>query len=416
MAAHQSGLLSVEEALSRVLERVSALPTEPCSLALALGRVLAEDIIADVDNPPFDSSAVDGYAVRAADTLGASPEQPVLLQSIGEGHAGSVPLFRVEAGTCARTMTGAPVPEGADAMVMVEDVRVTPAGVEITRPCKPGSHIRCRGEDVTRGATVLRAGAALLPGEIAALAAMGRTRPLCHRRPRVAVISTGDEVVPAEATPGPGQIRDSNQHLLAAMATVAGAEVVFQGHVPDDFERICGLLNQLTSSASVQRPDAIVAAGGVSVGDRDFVRPAVEKLGSLELWRVRMKPGKPVAIGTIGNTLVFGLPGNPAGAYVAFELFVRPALQRMQGHRSVARPHITATLLEPIRRKPGRREYYRAQVLAEDGRLHARPLERQGSGMLTSMLNVNGLVIAEENAEVLNAGDSVSVLLLGPPA
>jgi molybdopterin molybdotransferase len=415
-------MLTVEEALNKILAGIAALPAERVPLLQALGRVLAEDIFADIDNPPFDNSAVDGYAVIAADTIGASPTSPVSLQELGEVTAGSVSEQIVIPGTCIRVMTGAPMPRGANAMVMREDIREDPAtgGAEkyvlVLEAAQVGDHVRRAGEDVKRGQRVLEAGTLIGSAEIAMLAAMGQAEVSCIRKPRVAVFSTGDELVEVSVKPGPGQIRDSNRYTLAALVGEAGGELHSMVHLPDDPDATEAAFRTAAGLAGSVPADVIVTSGGVSVGDRDYVKPALEKLGSLDLWRVKMKPGKPVAYGRIKDTIFFGLPGNPISTMVTFELFVRPALLKMAGHRELSRTRVQATLTDGISHHPGREEYVRALVTWNDGRYIAQPTGAQGSGVLTSMLGANGLLKIPEASEGLSAGDPVEILLISMPS
>ncbi|HLV81429.1 MAG TPA: gephyrin-like molybdotransferase Glp, partial [Chthonomonadaceae bacterium] len=406
-------MLPVEEALTTILRRVKRLPVERMPLLDSLGRVLAEDVAADIAVPPFDNSAVDGYAVRAADTASARTEARVHLRVLSEVVAGTPAAVPVAPGTAARIMTGAPVPPGADAIVMVEDTRNLGAEVEILQAAQRGQHVRHAGEDVARGSIVLRAGARIRAAEIAMLATLGRASVPVFRPARVAVLSTGDEVVEIEegVAPPPGKIRNSNAYALAALVREAGAEVHARLHVPDDLAATEAALRQCVESGA----DAIVSAGGVSVGDRDFIKPALERLGRLDLWRVAMKPGKPLAFGSIGETLFFGLPGNPVSALVTFELFARPAIFKMAGRREedLQRPAVQAIVAEPVAHVPGRREFVRAITTAEGGRFVTRPTGAQGSGILHSLLLANSLLVIPEDSTGLAPGQAATVLLTG---
>lgn len=403
---------TVEEALEAILGRVKQLPVERIALLDSLGRVLAEDVAADIAVPPFDNSAVDGYAVRAADTAGAQPDSPVRLRTLPEVPAGALAAEPVVEGTAARIMTGAPVPSGADAIVMVEDTCCAEGSVEILQAAQPGQHVRYAGDDVTPGSVVLRTGTRIHAAEIAMLATLGRAIVPTFRPARVAVLSTGDEVVDIVegVPPPPGKIRNSNAYALAALVREAGAEVHSRLHIPDDLAATEAALRRCVESGA----DVIVSAGGVSVGDRDFIKPALERLGRLELWRVAMKPGKPLAFGSIGKTLFFGLPGNPVSALVTFELFVRPTLGMMAGRQAadLKRPVIQATVTEPVSHAPGRREFVRAVTTSEDGRFVTRPTGAQGSGILHSMLGANSLLVIPEDSLGLTPGQTATVLLL----
>lgn len=406
---------TVEEALEIILGQVRRLPAERTPLLETPGRILAEEIAADIDVPPFDNSEVDGYAVRAADTAGASADAPVVLRSLADIPAGAVGAVVVTPGTAARIMTGAPIPPGADAVVMVEATQATQDhSVATLTAMAAGEHIRRAGEDIARGTVVLSEGATIRSGTIALLATMGRTSIATVRRPRVAVISTGDEVTEPEegVIPPLGKIRNSNLATLAALVREAGAEVHSMTHIPDDPEATEATLRAFGDP--LHGVDVIITAGGVSVGDRDFVKPAVERLGRLDLWRVAVKPGKPLAFGAIGETLFFGLPGNPASALVTFELFVRPTLRKMAGHaeHDLHRIQLRARLEAPIRHTPGRREFVRAVTTAEAGRLVTRPAGAQGSASLASMAAANSLCVVPDESGDLAAGCEVAVLLL----
>ncbi len=403
---------TVEEALSQILKAVKPGGTQRTPLLESLGLVLAEGIVSDIPIPPFSNSAVDGYAVRAEDTLGADRLRPVILKEAGEILAGQVSQESVASGTAMRIMTGAPIPPGADALVMIEDcVRLSGNRVEIHEAAESGRHVRLQGEDIRQGEVVLSQGTLIRPAEIAMLATMGRSNVLTYRKPRVAVISTGDEVVEIETgiIPPPGKIRNSNRYALAAMVIEAGGIIHSLTHIPDDLEKTKEALRMCAEA------DVIVTAGGVSVGDRDYVKPALEALGTLELWQVAMKPGKPLAFGRIGHTLFFGLPGNPVSAMVTFELFVRPALWKMAGRaeKLLTRMQVQAKLTHSIRHAPGRREYVRVSTFERDGELFATPTGAQGSGILRSMTLSDSLLIIPAEYEDMDAGEQAIVILTG---
>jgi molybdopterin molybdotransferase len=408
-------MLTVDQAMDAILKRVRRLDTETVSLADSLGRVLGEDVTADTPMPPFDNSAVDGYAVNSTDVGPASPDSPRVMRVLGEIPAGGAPDFVVGAGTAVRIMTGAPMPRGANSVVMVEDTTSEEDdAVTVMAQTRPGENVRYAGTDVARGALVVHSGSRIRPAEIAMLAAAGRARVTVHRPPRVAVVSTGDEIVEIVdgVLPPPGKIRNSNRHALAAMVRECGAVVCCETHIPDDPESTEAVLAACAGPDC--RADAVVTAGGVSVGDRDYVRPAVEKLGTLDLWRVAMKPGKPLAFGAIGEALFFGLPGNPVSAMVTFELFVRPALLRMAGRGSsdLWRRQVQAILTVSLPHSPGRREYVRAITVAHNGRFITQPTGAQGSNLLRSMTAANSLIIVPQDSPGLEPGGMVQVILL----
>jgi molybdopterin molybdotransferase len=408
-------MLTVEEALEKILAGIGPLPMERVALPLALGRTLAEDIAADIDLPPYDNSAVDGYAVRAQDTSGATADHPVVLRTLTDIHAGEIARETVARGMAARIMTGAPVPAGADAVVMVEDTTQNSDGtVAILEAAQPEQHVRRAGRDVRRGTQVLKAGIPIRAAEIGLLATVGRAQVPVYRAPRVAVVSTGDEVVEIMegVAPPPGKIRNSNRYTLAALVREVGATLQSEQHLPDALEETVAALRLCADP--LHGADVIVTAGGVSVGDRDYVKPALEELGTLELWRVAMKPGKPLAYGRIGRTLFFGLPGNPVSALVTFELFVRPALWKLAGLAAdrLARPQVQAIVTEPIPHTPGRREYVRAITTMQEGCYLTCPTGGQGSGNLHTLALANSLLVVPQDAPGLDAGDTATVLLL----
>jgi len=405
---------TVEEAWAAIMEQVRRLPTEQVPLLQAAGRVLAEVVCADTDLPPFDNSAVDGYAVQAGDTVGAMPERPCRLRTLEAVPAGALAMQTVQRGTAARVMTGGPLPPGADAMVMIEDTDASEAGwVEIRAEARAEQHVRRQGQEMRRGDRALDAGTPLRPAEVGMLATLGFATVPVFRQARVAVVTTGDEVVDIVAgkLPPPGHIRNSNRYMLAALVQEAGATLHSLTHVRDDLEATEAAFRTL--SAPDTGADVILTAGGVSVGDRDFVKPALERLGRLDLWRVAMKPGKPLAFGRIGDTLFFGLPGNPVSAGVTFELFVRPALWKMAGRTDLERPKVQAILTHPLTHIPGRREYVRAVTRSEQGRFVTTPTGAdQGSGVLSSLTAANSLLIVPTEAGTLAAQSVVEVILL----
>lgn len=457
-------MYTVEESLKKILASVAVMSAAYVALADSPGHTLAEDVYADIPLPPFTNSAVDGYAVRAGDTTDANERTPLPLVCIEEIPAGAWPARTVRRGECARIMTGAPLPPGADAVVMVEDTRgESEEGkrrreeeergkggekerVLILEAARAGQHVRFAGGDAQAGERMLAAGELIRAAQIGLLAQMGRDRVMVTRLPRVAVISTGDEVVEIASgvIPPQGKIRNSNGYALEALVREAGAIVHSRRHIGDDLIATQAALRRCAfgkGNREENRPedrakedgrrktegawledaapdndiaDVIVTAGGVSVGDRDFVRVALESMGTLELWRVAMKPGKPVAFGRIGRTLFFGLPGNPVSAHVTFELFVRPALKKMAGVRDeeLSRRCVTATLLADVPHVPPRREYVRARTEWQNGRFVALPLGGQGSANMATLARANSLLIVPEQSEGVKAGEILSVLLL----
>lgn len=398
--------VSVAEARRLILEEVQPLPAEPVALPDALGRVLAEAIGAEHDLPPFPNSAMDGYAVRAADTADARREQPVRLQVRGEAAAGHPFPGVVEPGTAVRIATGAPLPAGADAVVPIEDTddragpgHPLPAEVSVFRAVHAGEFVRPAGEDVRRGEVVLVPGTVLTPGALALLAALGRFELRVHRRPRVALLAIGDELVEPGRPLPPGCIYETNRTALAAQALEAGAEPIVMGIARDD----PGDLQRLLDEAVGHRPDLIVSSAGASVGVYDWMKEVVGRHGEIRLWKVRIRPGKPFAFGRYRDILFFGLPGNPVSAMITFDQFVRPALRRMGGYPRWERPRIPVRLAEPVS-SDGRETYFRARIVYEEGQLRAYLSGLQGSHILSAMARANGLVILPEGVPSLPAG------------
>jgi molybdopterin molybdotransferase len=409
-------MLSVDEALQRVLSAVSPLPLETVPLCDALGRVTATDIVASVDLPAFRNSAMDGYAVLSSDTVGASPERPVILKVTGEIAAGEAPAMALKHSQAARVMTGAPVPHGADAVVRFEDTDEelragspldVPAEIGILRPASPHANVREAGEDVETGDLAIPAGAQIRSAEIGLLAALNEDTVDVHCRPSVAILSTGNEIVSIGEPLGPGQIRDTNGAMLAALAAEAGAEPVSLGIARDD---VADLTDKLQQCASW---DYIVTSGGVSAGAYDMVKDVLQAEGSIDLWQVRMKPGKPLAFGQVGSTPLLGLPGNPVAAAVAFAQFGAPAIRRMLGMQDVLPETVPARLLEAIE-NPGNRRHYVRALLERNGRdgYTVRAVGPQGAGMLTSLTRANALIVIPEEIEHAGAGAMVQVQIL----
>jgi molybdopterin molybdotransferase len=398
-------VLDVETAQARVLERLAPMGREQVLLGDAHGRVLAEDVVAGRALPPWDNSAMDGYAVRAADCGRAG----VTLRVVGVVAAGHAPAAALEAGTAVRIMTGAPVPAGADAIVMREYAEAIGEGaVRIDRAAQLGEHIRRRGDDVREGETVLAGGTALGPGELGLCAALGRAQLAVHARPRVAIVSTGDELVEIDEVPGPGQIVNSNAYALAAMIREAGGLPWVFPNVADQPEALRAAFEQALAA------DAIVSTGGVSVGEFDYVKDAMSAVGlALDFWKVAMKPGKPVAFGMAGRRPGFGLPGNPASSMVSFELFVRPALRAMAGRKTgLFRPRAEVVFEGTVQKGIGRRHFIRAELRRDGPVLSAKPNARQGSGMLRSMVGVGALVEIGETVTEVTPGTRLPALLL----
>ncbi len=412
IAANTEEPVSVDEARARILAAFHPLPTISVPIEEALGCVLAEDIVAPIDLPPFTNSAMDGFAVRTEDVAGANPETPVVLRVVGEVAAGSAPAASLAPGTAMRIMTGAPVPEGADAVVRFED---TDGGlpssqgstVRIFRALRRGENIRPAGEDVLAGTLVLPAGTPIRPSEIGLLAALGQARVRIHRPPRVAILATGNEVTEPGEPLAPGQIYDCNSSLVHALVRQCGGQPIRCGIARDTLSDVHAKL------AAIRDADLILTSGGVSAGDYDIVKEALCLEGSISLWQVRIKPGKPLAFGHVGSIPLIGLPGNPVAAAVAFAQFVRPAIRTMLGHRNRDLPVVQARVLDRIENSGGRRHFVRVRVEADaNGRYAARLAGPQGSGVLTSLTRANGLLIIPEDLPAAESGMILPVQML----
>lgn len=399
-------MISVEEALSLILSQVKEMGTERLAITSALGRVIAEDVFAKRDNPPWDNSAMDGYALRYEDIRGGTKEKPAVLMVTEDLPAGYTAKKPVNKGEAVRIMTGAPVPKGADTVVMVEDTEKDGDRVKIFREAPLGENIRRAGEDVKTGELVVRKGAVIRPAEIGIMATCGRAFISVYQRPRVAVVSTGDELVDVDEEITEGKIITSNSYTLSAMAADCGADPFQLGIARDTREALKEKLRQALHA------DVIITSGGVSVGDFDFVKDVLKELGSeMKFWKVAMKPGKPLAFGAIGGKPAFGLPGNPVSCMVCFEQFVRPSLLKMMGHERIYRPVVLATLKEDLKKKPGRKHFVRSFVTFENGGYSVTTTGDQGSGILKSMVAANALLIFPEGESCYKAGDRVKVQL-----
>ncbi|MBF6613355.1 MAG: molybdopterin molybdotransferase MoeA [Chloroflexi bacterium] len=427
--------VSVSQALEAVLSLVSPMPAATVPFTSALGLVLAETVYSDMNIPPFDNSSMDGYALLAEDTSGATQENPARLRVIGYLPAGAAPgpADRVEAGTAFRIMTGAPIPPGANAVVPFESTNegsvlsapslqpgearaqqaIIGSNVLIYKGVAPGANIRLAGEDIRESEAVLRQGITIRPAEIGVMASVGKSRVLVHRRPRVVVLATGDELVDVNERPGPGQIRNSNSYSVAAQLTSWGAQAFNIGVARDNRAD----LNVKIEEALALDPDMLVTSAGVSVGDYDIVKEVLLSRGSISMWRVRVRPGKPLALGSLGEAGVpfIGLPGNPVSGMVSMELFGRPAIMKMLGKSRLQRPVITARSLETLGNSSGRASYLRAVVTKEGDDYLVRTTGDQGSGILTSMSRANAFLIMDETTRRVEAGDPVRALMLDWP-
>lgn len=412
-------LLSVEAAISQILsgEGVSPLPAERIPLDEAVGRVLAQVAAAKDDLPPFDSSSMDGFAVRAIDVRGASPTDPVRLPVSADIAAGDQETPPLRRGEAMRINTGGMLPQGADAVIPVEDTddpepqvgADLPPAVEIHRPVDPGDFVRSVGQDVRRGSELLPPGHRLRPQDVAMLAAVGISEPLVRRRPKVAIFSSGDELLEPQQELRPGKIRDSNSYGLYAAVQQAGAEGMHLGIAADQVAAVERMLETAVSRSA----DLILASAGVSMGAHDYVRNAVQKGGRLDIWRVNVRPGKPLAFGNYRGVPFFGLPGNPVSALVTFEIFVNPVIGRLSGALVREPLRLRARLQETIE-SDGRESYLRAVVWEADGEYRARLTGSQDSGVLSSLLLANALLIVPAGAKRLEAGEHATAWLRDP--
>ena len=413
-------MISVEQALEKVLSYVDVLGEEESPILDCLGQVLAEDVYSSIDVPPLDNTAMDGYAVRSEDTRQANQQSPRFLRVIDTVPAGSISTHELKPGTAIRVMTGAPIPDGADSVVPFEYTDETQrkgSSGEIGILCKSeaGWNIRRAGEDITRGSLVLSKGAVVRPQEVGVLASLGRSTVKVIRRPVVAILATGDELVDINQPLPPGKIYNSNAYSVAALVQRYGGIPRPLGIALDSEDSLVAKLNQGLGA------DMLITSGGVSAGDYDVVKDVLAKQGEIAFWTVRMKPGKPLAFGRIGGVSKagaaryiphLGLPGNPVSAMVTFELFARPAILKMMGKKNLAKPTVDAAIGDSIVNSDRRRIFARVVVEKRGGQYFARLTGPQGSGILTSMTLANGLVIIPEDKAGVEAGDVVQVMML----
>ena len=400
-------LTPVEEHLDAIL---AMLPhPEPIALrtADALGLVLAETAVCEVTLPASDNSAMDGYALVADDLAAASRAQPVRLAVTGEVVAGAGELPTVARGTCVRIMTGAPIPPGADAVVPVELTVADGDHVAFHLPARAGDNIRRAGEDLVPGTELVAAGRRVAPADVALLTAAGVTSVVCIPAPRVVIMSTGDELVPADRAPEPGRVRDSNGPMLAAMVRTTGGLPFVTGAIPDDHEAL-----REAFESNLGHADLFVCTGGASAGTRDLLADVIAELGEVRSVKVAMRPGMPQIRGRIGVVPVIGLPGNPVSSYVSFEVFVRPAIRALQGRRDVHRPTVVARAVEPLHAPAHKRGYLRVRLARDGAAWTVRPTGAQGSHLVTSIAQADGLAIVPEAVTEVRVGDEVRVMLL----
>ncbi len=412
-------LLNVDETLRLILAEIATLPADEVALSDSLGRILATDVVAATPLPPFANSSMDGFAVRAADTGAATPDQPVTLPVSLDIAAGDAPTAALPPGTAARIMTGAPLPPGADAVVPLEatdsrwaagDSAGPPEAIRITQPARPGEYVRPAGEDIQAGQIVLRAGVEIDPPAIGVLAALGWSRVPVIRQPRVAILSSGDELIDVQEPLAPGKVRDSNSYVLEALVRQHGG---LPRRIPTARDTLTDVRRRLLE-ALAWRPDMLISSAGVSVGAHDIVRTALDELGEIRLWRINLRPGKPLAYGRLAGVPFFGLPGNPVSVQITFDVIVRPALLKMAG-----RPDTTPTaeaILEEDIAADGRLTYFRVRLRrGPDGQLYATSTGTQSSGAMLSMVLADGLLIVPAGIQVAHAGERFPVRLLRTP-
>jgi molybdopterin molybdotransferase len=408
-----TGPLGAREAALRILEDVRRQPAVRIPLDDALGLVLAQDVTSPLDIPAWTNSAMDGYAVRADDVRGATAERPVRLQVVEELPAGRFPTRAIGAGECSRIFTGAPLPEGADSVIRQEDTDEGKDVVSIVRDRDAGVNFRLVGEDVRKGDTVLSAGATLGPAHLGVLASLAVAHPLAYRRPRVAILGSGDEIAdidqPEEILSG-RKIASSNTHTLIALVRLAGGEPINLGIAKDSPESFRTHLERARDA------DLLVTTAGISVGEHDYVRSVLEEMGvTHRFWKLRMRPGAPVGFGLLGDVPWIGLPGNPVSTMVTFELFVRPAIRAMAGHPLPFRRSVRVRAAEPISLKPKLQHFLRAVVTPVADGLDARLTGPQGSGILTSMVKANALLIVPEGQHETPVGAGLDAIVLDDP-
>jgi len=405
----KNDLTRLEDALKTVLAAVSVLGAEKVGLLDALGRVLAEDIIAERDNPPWDNSAMDGFAVRHEDIKQAHAiTTPTVLNVIEDVPAGKFPVKAVGRGEAIRIMTGAPIPTGADTVLKVEDTENTPTSVKVFKEEQKGANIRPQGEDVRKGDCIIPKGKAIRPAEAGMLAILAKSFVFVHQRPRVAILSTGDELADLDERFSEEKIVNSNSYGISAQVEEAGGLPLLLGIARDNPEDLKRKIREGLNA------DILVLSGGVSMGDYDFTKPVFQELGGeMNFWKLAIRPGQPVAFGKIGKTLAFGLPGNPVSSMVTFEQLVRPAMLKMCGNQVLARPVVQAIFQEKFSKRPDRRHFLRGVLWMENGMLMVRTTGSQGSGILTSMVKANGLIDVPVEVEKLKPGDVVNVQVLG---
>ena len=408
-------LLQVDDAKARILGQMEPLSTETVALNDAFDRVLVEALVADVSLPPFANSSMDGFVIRAADVTNASQDAPVKLKIVGDIPAGRAPSITLQQGQAARIMTGAPLPSGADAVIPVEDTdgqwddtASLPRHVSVFRTVKSGDYVRPAGEDVRPGQQVLAAGTVLRPQDLGILAALGQSQVQVRQRPKVAILSSGDEIIPVSAPLSPGKIRDVNTYTLSALLRSYGAEPIVLPVAPDSIDAIRSQFR----TALEREPDMLISSAGASVGAADFVHTVLQELGEVDFWKINLRPGKPLAFGNLQGVPFFGLPGNPVSVMVTFDVIVRPAVLKLAG-RPDDWHEIEAQLQEDLR-SDGRRSYIRVMLTPLADGWAASTTGTQSSGALMSMVRADGLLIVPEGVKEVRVGENYRVRVLRP--
>jgi molybdopterin molybdotransferase len=404
----QIAMISIKSALQRILAQIPTLGKERVPILHGQGRVLAEDIFSARNIPPWDNSAMDGYAVRSPDIARASSKEPLLLRVISDLPAGRVFAGRVAPGEAVRIMTGAPLPEGTDAVVPVEETARADGAVKILSSVSAGANIRRAGEDVRAGEKVLAEGTVLRPAQAGMLASLGRSSVYVYQRPRVAVLSTGDELLEIDETWQDGKIINSNSYSIAALVSECGGAAVQLGIARDRREDLSGKMKEGLTA------DILITTGGVSVGDYDLVKELLQEMGQMNFWKVAMRPGQPLAFGSLAGKPLFGLPGNPVSCMISFELFARPSLLKMAGFPKIFRPSLRATLREDVAKKSGLTYFVRCRLIEEGGTLCAVTTGEQGSGILSSMVRAEGLAVLPSAKTFVAKGETIRVIPLDP--
>jgi molybdopterin molybdotransferase len=401
-------MILVEEALHQILKKIPRLGIERLSILQARARILAEDIHCPRNIPPWDNSAMDGYAVRWGDIQGASRPNPAVLRVLGDLPAGRVFRGHGGPGEAVRIMTGAPLPEGFDTVVQVEDTEKDGDRVKVFGPGEKGKNIRFSGEDVKAGEKIMETGDLLRPAHIGMLASLQRSMVSVYQQPRVAILSTGDELLEIDEPWQEGKIVNSNSYSLASLVEESGGIPLQLGIAKDRREDLTARIQQGLVA------DLLVTSGGVSVGDYDLVKRMLNELGQMNFWKVAMRPGQPLAFGMIAGKPLFGLPGNPVSSMVSFEQFVRPSILKMSGHKNLFRPALRAVLREDVSKKAGLVHFIRCRLIPGEGKVYATTTGEQGSGILSSMVKAQGLIVLPRDQTLARAGEDVKVIILDP--